>query len=150
MACKFMNIQCLGLHHNSRKKTEPANCTVSGDGLTTGAANQPVKFTVRTKNPDLVYLDVDIARIIKERTSDPKPEAIPIEFECVEENLHRVTYFPKVEGEYQLAIKWRGVHVPGSPFLVKVGENDASSVSHEDDVWLKMGPEELKDRHGRK
>ena len=94
---------------------------------------------MRTKTPDLVGLDVDIARIITDSTSDITTDSIPLEFECVEENLHSVTYQPKNEGEYILAIKWKGGHVTGSPYTVKVTENmDLESDQGEEDIWKKM------------
>jgi len=97
---------------------------------------------VKTKTPDLVGLDVDIARIITDDTSDISADNIPLEFECVEENLHTVTYKAKKEGDYLLAIKWKGNHVTGSPYNVKVAENtdpdEPSEADQEEDIWKKM------------
>lgn len=130
--------QCLGLN-TGRKKNEPTACTVSGDGLTTAVAGKPAKFQVKTKTPDLVGLDVDIARIINDDTSDISADNIPLEFECVEENLHNVTYNARKEGDYLLAIKWKGSHVTGSPYNVKITDNpDLEEADHEEDIWKKM------------
>lgn len=129
------------MNTGGRKKNEPSACSVSGDGLEAAIAGKPAKFLVRTKSPDLVGLDVDIARIITDSTSDISADNIPLEFECVEENLHSVTYQPKKEGEYLLAIKWKGSHVTGSPYTVKVSENTDLSLEdgqEEEDIWKKM------------
>ncbi|KAK3722583.1 hypothetical protein QZH41_001262 [Actinostola sp. cb2023] len=133
-----MKIQCLGLNTGNRKKNEPSACAVSGEGLTSAIAGKPAKFLVRTKTPDLVGLDVDIARIITDSTSDIAAVSIPLEFECVEENLHSVTYQPQKEGNYLLAITWKGNHVTGSPYNVKVAENTDFEEDQEEDIWKKM------------
>lgn len=129
--------QCLGLHGSNRKKNEPTICSVSGDGLRTATSRKPAKFLVRTETPDLFGLEVDIARIITDSTSDISTDNIPLEFECIEENLHSVTYQPTQEGEYQMSIKWKGNHVTGSPFSVQVIENPEME-DHNEIVWKKM------------
>ena len=66
-------------------------------------------------------------------------EPIPVEYECLGENLHSVCYYPKDEGEYHVAVMWKGRHVAGSPFVVKVVKSKVSEKPEEaekkDDVW---------------
>ena len=50
----------------------------------------------------------------------PDPESIQISYEPIEEGQIRVSYTPALSGEHVLAIKWRGNHIGGSPFLIKV------------------------------
>ena len=81
---------------------------------------------IKSENNSLVHL------------TDP----IPVEYECLGENLHSVCYYPKDEGEYHVAVTWKGSHVAGSPFVVKVVKSEALKVSvipeetaKKDDVW---------------
>lgn len=120
LSCKFVGLQCLGLSPSHSKKADNPDCYVSGDGLKTAALNQPARFFLHTSSPDLLYLDLDICRIVTNRSLETTPANTPVEFECLEENFHSVTYHPQKPGEYQISVRWKGNHVMGSPFSVKV------------------------------
>ena len=77
-------------------------------------------------------------------TSTHFSEPIPVEYECLGENIHSVCYYPKEVGEYHVAVTWKGNHVTGSPFAVKVDkkvtfpEKDdvkTEEQDNKDEVW---------------
>ena len=136
--------QCFGANRGARDKHEAAQCSVSGEGLTLAVVGEPAKFILRTSGPDLLFLELHITRIIKSENDSlvHLTEPIPVEYECLGENLHSVCYYPKDEGEYHVAVTWKGSHVAGSPFVVKVVKSEALKVSvipeetaKKDDVW---------------
>nr|XP_058948115.1 filamin-A-like isoform X2 [Pocillopora verrucosa] len=120
-ACKFMPV-CFSTNRSSREKHDSTQCSVSGDGLSLAMVGEPAKFILRTTGPDLLYLELQISRIVNNgcETSTHFPEPIPVEYECLGENIHSVCYYPKEVGEYHVAVTWKGNHVKGSPFAVKV------------------------------
>lgn len=142
-ACKFMPVQCFGTNGGARAKNESTQCSVSGEGLTLAVVGEPAKFILRTSGPDLLFLELQITRIVKKgnETLIQLTEPIPVEYECLGENLHSVCYYPKEEGEYHVAVTWKGTHVSGSPFVAKVVKREAVKVSVE--LELKENKEEV-------
>lgn len=107
---------------------------------------EPAKFILRTTGPDLLYLELQITRIVNNgsETSTHFSEPIPVEYECLGENIHSVCYYPKEVGKYHVAVTWKGNHVKGSPFAVKVDkkvtfpEKDdvkTEEQDNKDEVW---------------
>lgn len=105
---------------------------------------EPAKFILRTAGPDLLFLELQITRIVKKgsETLIHFSEPIPVEYECLGENIHSVCYYPKDVGEYHVAVTWKGSHVSGSPFVVKVVKNETVPVNvkpeekeNKDEVW---------------
>ncbi|XP_037087159.1 filamin-A-like [Pollicipes pollicipes] len=43
----------------------------------------------------------------------------------LDEDTYSVRFLPKENGIHQLHVKWNNVHVPGSPFRLKIGKQDA-------------------------
>lgn len=43
----------------------------------------------------------------------------------LDEDTYSVRFLPKENGVHQLHVKWNNVHVPGSPFRLKIGKQDA-------------------------
>ncbi|XP_043237014.1 filamin-A-like isoform X4 [Amphibalanus amphitrite] len=43
----------------------------------------------------------------------------------LDEDTYSVRFLPKENGIHQLHVKWNSVHVPGSPFRLKIGKQDA-------------------------
>ncbi|KAJ7393990.1 hypothetical protein OS493_003661 [Desmophyllum pertusum] len=143
-ARKFMPVQCFGTNRGTREKHESTQCSVSGEGLTLAVAGEPAKFILRTSGPDLLFLELQITRIAKKgsETVIHLSEPIPVEYECLGENLHSVCYYPNDEGEYHVAVTWKGSHVSGSPFVVKVVKSETVKISvkpeemeSKDEVW---------------
>ena len=85
-----------------------------GPGLLDGFIGTPGQFTIETKNAGIGTL---LLRIHGLKNSF-KVEAIPLVSEDPRTLI--TTYNPKLVGEYVLFIRWSGVHVPGSPFTVKI------------------------------
>ncbi|XP_029197942.1 filamin-B-like [Acropora millepora] len=145
-ACKFMPVgQCFGRNNpQAIEKYESTQCSVSGEGLTLAFVGEPAKFILRTSGPDLLFLKLQITRMSKDESdcltylTDP----ISVEYECLGENLHSVSYYPKEEGEYHMSVTWKGTHVAGSPFVVKAVRSEALKISvrpeettRKDDIW---------------
>ena len=124
---------------NSQQEDEPVYelCTVSGDGLNSATVGELAKFTIETAEPDLLYVELAVTRIVNNGSQE-----IPVEYECIGPNTHSVSYSPSKVGEYKISLKWKGRHVTGSPFAVDVRMRKASAeahapgvVQHEDEVW---------------
>lgn len=128
-------------------KNESMQCSVSGEGLNLRSGRrtfgEPAKFIIRTSGSDRLFLELQITRIVKKgnETLIQLTEPIPVEYECLGENLHSVCYYPKEEGEYHVAVTWKGTHVSGSPFVAKVVKREAVKVSVE--LELKENKEEV-------
>ncbi|XP_068707306.1 filamin-A-like [Montipora capricornis] len=156
-ACKFMPVQCFGsTNREVREKYESTQCSVSGKGLTLAVVGEPTKFILRTSGPDLLFLELQISRITKNendylvRLTDP----VPVEYECLGENLHSVCYCPEEEGEYHVAVTWKGSHVAGSPFVVKAVKSESLKVSvipeeleRREDIWKRRDDVQSSRRH---
>lgn len=141
-----MPVQCFTTNRSSREKHDSTQCSVSGDGLSLAMVGEPAKFILRTTGPDLLYLELQITRIVNNGSeiSTHFSEPIPVEYECLGENIHSVCYYPKEVGEYHVAVTWKGNHVKGSPFAVKVDkkvtfpEKDdvkTEEQDNKDEVW---------------
>ena len=115
--------------------------------MTLAVVGEPAKFLLRTSGPDLLFLELQITRIVENENQENHAcvtdEPIPVEYECMSENIHSVCYYPKDEGEYHVAVTWKGNHVTGSPFVVKVvkkenaktGAKPKESERKEEEVW---------------
>jgi len=84
---------------------------VSGKGLSEGMANELNEFFVNTKDAGFGGLSLSIEG----------PSKADIECHDNEDGSCRVTYKPTEPGNYIINVKFADEHVPGSPFLVKIG-----------------------------
>jgi filamin len=84
---------------------------VHGRGLSEGLANELNQFTVNTKDAGYGGLSLSIEG----------PSKADIECHDNEDGSCNVTYKPTEPGNYIVNVKFADEHVPGSPFLVKIG-----------------------------
>jgi filamin len=97
-------------------------CIAHGPGLEDGLVGKKSSFTIETKNAG--------AGLLKVRLHGLKG-AFKIEMAPVDQKNRRTllaNYNPTRPGEYLITIKWSDMHVPGSPFRVKIvgdGTEDA-------------------------
>ena len=96
--------------------TTKEECTVVGAGLERGFKNQHCSFEVYSIYNDLFYLQINI--------KDPMRGEIPTSVECVKEGTYRVSYKPVSAGELTAEVLWRGNHLVGSPFKVKIEDEN--------------------------
>ncbi|KAJ6649139.1 Filamin-A [Pseudolycoriella hygida] len=84
---------------------------LSGPGLQDGRVNEIAE----------IYLDISRAEINCELMVDINGPMVP-QYSTVEKNKGIVTlaYTPTKKGEYEIMLRFRGEHVPGSPFTVSV------------------------------
>ncbi|KAK0161840.1 hypothetical protein PV327_008250 [Microctonus hyperodae] len=105
---------------NVKKICDPTKCRAYGPGLEKGYVNKPNRFTVETSNAGNGGLGLAI---------EGPSEAL---MTCTDnyDGSCSVEYVPTESGDYDVAIKFGDVHIPGSPFKVQV-ENvvDASDVN---------------------
>ncbi|CAH1784407.1 unnamed protein product [Owenia fusiformis] len=92
---------------------------VYGKGIEEGMANQLNEFTVNTKDAGYGGLSLSIEG----------PSKADIECHDNEDGSCRVTYKPTEPGTYIINVKFADEHVPGSPFIVKIGGEPSSKVT---------------------
>jgi filamin len=93
---------------------DPRKCTAQGPGLEDGWVGKKSSFTIDTKNAG--------AGVLKVRLHGVK-DAFKIEMAPVDHKNRRTllaNYSPTQPGEYLIMIKWSDMHIPGSPFRVKI------------------------------
>ena len=89
-------------------------CIAHGPGLEDGFVGKKSSFTIDTKNAG--------AGILKVRLHGVKG-AFKIEIAPIDQKHRRTLlakYNPTQPGEYLITIKWSEMHIPGSPFRVKI------------------------------
>ena len=87
-------------------------CYVKGNGLLTSEQGVSTTFKIHTLLTDLFRLQLQI--------HDEDRMEVPIEFQCIEEFVHEVSYSPVSAKNHIINVLWRGNHVEGSPFIVKI------------------------------
>ncbi|XP_036366037.1 filamin-A isoform X2 [Octopus sinensis] len=92
---------------------------VTGRGIVEGMANQVNEFTVNTKEAGYGGLSLSIEG----------PSKADIECKDNDDGTCGVTYKPTEPGTYIINIKFADVHVPGSPFSVKIGGEPSSRIT---------------------
>ena len=94
-------------------------CIAYGPGLEDGLVGKKSFFTIETKNAGAAILRVRLHGV---------KGAFKIEVKPKDHKDHRTllaNYNPTQPGEYLITIKWSDVHIPGSPFRVKItGKNN--------------------------
>ena len=86
-------------------------CAFWGEGISQGVQQGSVaKFYVRTKTPDLLLFTIAVM--------DPDFQSVDVDFHCVEENMHLLSFNVAKTGNYVLDVEWEGKPVNGSPFTV--------------------------------
>ena len=94
---------------------DPFKCKAYGPGLETGLAQQKATFTIETKDAGSGVLRVSMSGGIK---VDVRPiSSLNIRTLVAE-------YFPKKPGDHLISVKWSEKDIGGSPFRVKILEND--------------------------
>ncbi|KAK0169999.1 hypothetical protein PV328_010615 [Microctonus aethiopoides] len=105
---------------NVKKICDPTKCRAYGPGLEKGYVNKSNRFTVETSNAGNGGLGLAI---------EGPSEAL---MTCTDnyDGSCSVEYVPTESGDYDVAIKFGDVHIPGSPFKVQVENTvDASDVN---------------------
>ena len=85
-----------------------------GPGLLDGFIGTPGQFNIETKNAGIGTLLVRVHGL---------KDSFKIEAHPISETDPRtliVTYNPRLVGEYTIFVRWSGVHIPGSPYTVKI------------------------------
>ena len=116
-------------------KPNPAMVKVYGPGIQENVIiNEPAEFTIETQDAGIGTLSIRIHGI----KDAFKVDANPLSHENKRTLIAK--YDPTWPGDYTVAIKWHGIHVPGSPFKVHVYDPD--EVESEDTrSWFESGSE---------
>ena len=116
-------------------KPNPAMVKVYGPGIQKEVnINDAAEFTIETKDAGVGTLAIRIHGVKDAFKVDANPLS--------QENKRTLIakYDPTWPGDYTVAIKWHGIHVPGSPFKVHVFDPD--EVESEDTrSWIESGSE---------
>ncbi|CAL1273258.1 unnamed protein product [Larinioides sclopetarius] len=112
--------------------------TAHGPGLCRGIAGEPANFTIYTKNAGAGALDVSVKG----------PSQAEITCHDNKDGTVAVNYLPAAPGEYNIAVKFGGKHIKGSPFAAKItGEGrkrNQISVGHSSEVSLKVSEKDAR------
>jgi len=93
---------------------DASKCKAYGSGLEDGFVGKPSTFTIETREAGAGTLKVRLHGV---------KDAFKIEIEPIDQRDVRTLqarYDPKKPGEYLVTIRWSDVHIPGSPFRVKI------------------------------
>lgn len=74
----------------------------------------------KKKNTLYVFAAIDLQDVTAEVTS-PSGASQPAELVAVGNNTYSVRFVPTEMGVHSVSVRYRGVHVPGSPFQFTVG-----------------------------
>ncbi|XP_062977412.1 filamin-B isoform X3 [Elgaria multicarinata webbii] len=90
------------------------NVTAYGPGLVYGVANKPATFTIVTEDAGEGGLDLAIEGPSK------------AEISCIDnkDGTCTVTYLPTLPGNYNILVKYNDKHIPGSPFIAKITDDN--------------------------
>ena len=58
----------------------------------------------------------------EQRSEATDGDRIPFDYQCVGEGHFVVSYLPRSEGIHSISIRWKGLHIRGSPFQVTVAD----------------------------
>lgn len=101
----------------------PDNCTVQAD--------KPAQFIVR-KNGASGNLDAKVVA--------PTGTEDDCFIQLIDTDNYSVRFYPRENGIHSIHTKFNGVHIPGSPFKIKVGKDDADPAAvHADGIGLREG-----------
>ncbi|VDN01002.1 unnamed protein product [Thelazia callipaeda] len=103
---------------------DPTAITVNGDGIHGGQTGQRCEFIINTCNAGKGLLEIQV----------DGPSKVTLDAYEMDQG-YKVQYMALVPGAYYVAIKYSGVHVPGSPFKIIIagkelggGEPDTSVI----------------------
>ena len=126
----IIHVQCNGFEiQGSPFKTKmmpapvPEKVKVSGPGLRDGKAGEPSTFTVDVSEAGHGYISFLV--------QGPKHGfKINLQRDAENKDLINGEYNPTHPGTYLVALLWSGVHIPNSPFTVKVKEPDPEILTY--------------------
>ena len=127
----IIHIQCNGYDiQGSPFKTKmmpppiPEKVVASGPGLQDGKAGQPSTFTVNVSEAGHGYVSFQV--------QGPKHGfKINLQRDAENKDIIKGEYNPTYPGMYIVALLWSGVHIPNSPFTVKVKDADPEILKYE-------------------
>lgn len=115
------------LRVGSREENDPTAITVSGDGIRRGKTGRKCEFVVNTCNAGSGLLQVQI----------DGPSKVTLDAYELEMG-YKVRYMALLPGVYYAAIKYSGVHIPGSPFKINIDGDELGAKGEPDTVLIKI------------
>ncbi|XGW29369.1 hypothetical protein V3C99_008859 [Haemonchus contortus] len=115
------------LRVGGRDQCDPTAISVTGDGIKKGSTGQKCEFIVITSNAGAGTLTVQL---------DGPSKATLDAYEL--ERGYKVRYTPLAPGDYYAAIKYNGVHIPGSPYKIPVDGKVLGGVGYNETSFVKI------------
>ncbi|KJH52735.1 Filamin/ABP280 repeat protein [Dictyocaulus viviparus] len=106
---------------------DPTAISAIGDGIKNGVTGQKCEFIVRTANAGAGILTVQL---------DGPSKATLDAYEL--ETGYKVRYTPLAPGDYYAAIKYNGIHIPGSPFKIYVEGKTIGGSDYNETSFVKI------------
>lgn len=97
------------LRVGGKNESDPTAIHASGDGLKQGITGQKCEFVVNTCNAGSGILNIQM----------DGPSKVTLDAYELEHG-YKARYTPLAPGDYICAIKYNGIHIPGSPYKIKV------------------------------
>ena len=108
------------------------NVAVSGPGLEDGKVGQPSNFIIDVSKAGHGYMSFQV--------QGPKNRfKINLERDADNKALIKAAYNPSHPGTYIVAVLWSGVHIPNSPFTIKVDEAEPEILTYEPEEQTAAG-----------
>ena len=107
-----------------------SNVKAHGRGLESGIlSGEPAEFTISTKGAGIGTLSIRVHGV----KGAFRIECVPDESNP---RLLKASYNPTASGDYIIAIRWSGTHIPGSPFqvFIRLDDNEDEDVTSDDDI----------------
>ncbi|KAK5984344.1 Filamin-A, partial [Trichostrongylus colubriformis] len=115
------------LRVGGRDQCDPTAISVTGDGIKKGSTGQKCEFIVVTSNAGAGTLTVQL---------DGPSKATLNAYEL--ERGYKVRYTPLAPGDYYAAIKYNGIHIPGSPFKIPVDGKVLGGSGYNESSFVKI------------
>ena len=97
----------------------------TGPGLLDGPLDGNTTFSIDTKDAGIGTLLIRVHGIKDSFKIEAHPE------KADDPRILIANYFPKVPGSYAIFVRWSGVHVPGSPFNIRLFDDDDDGTEQE-------------------
>ena len=124
----IVNMEEIGFLKEANR-TKPIESLVEGEGLKEGTVGRKAKFNLITRNAEKKQRHDERNRVTVEIKDEKGQECVTeVRVEDNKDGIYNITYYPRVQGTFELLVKVNGQHIGGSPFTVIVKPFDVRPV----------------------
>lgn len=115
------------LRVGAKDLSDPTAVSASGEGLIKGVTGQKSEFIISTVNAGAGILNVQV-----DGPSKVTLDAYELELG------YKVRFTPLAPGDYFAAVKYNGIHIPGSPFKIPVSGKELGGNGYNETSFVKI------------